>query len=154
LLKIQEIDKEIRKKYSDDMVENLAESPGMCSDGPGSALIKIPKRELFSLREGKKKEKGKNWLRWRKERRGWIDFIPRPGTHPRATRAQSATPPRTVREARGRSGPQARTIRYCFQNDQSCTFAPRATRTVRAASRTVRPVAADSPNSSFKFSVK
>jgi hypothetical protein len=52
------------------MVENLAESPGMCSDGPGSALIKIPMRELFSLREGKKKGEGGELLRWRKERRG------------------------------------------------------------------------------------
>jgi ribosomal protein L29 len=70
LLKIQEIDREIRKKYPDDMVENLAESPGMSSDGPGSALIKIPKRELFSLREGKKKGEGGELHRWRKERRG------------------------------------------------------------------------------------
>jgi hypothetical protein len=41
------------------MVENLAESPGMCSDGPGSAPIKIPKRERFSLRESKKKRRGR-----------------------------------------------------------------------------------------------
>jgi hypothetical protein len=50
------------------MVENLAGSPGMCSDGPGSALIKNPKRELFSLSEGKKKERGRNCLRWRRGR--------------------------------------------------------------------------------------
>jgi hypothetical protein len=43
----------VSKKYPDDKVENLAKSPGMCSDGPGSAPIKIPKRELFSLREMK-----------------------------------------------------------------------------------------------------
>jgi hypothetical protein len=36
------------------MVENLAESPGISSDGPGSARIKIPKEGAFSLREGKK----------------------------------------------------------------------------------------------------
>jgi hypothetical protein len=49
------------KKYPDDMVENLAESPGMCSDGPGSAPIEIPKREAFSLR-GSKREKGEDWV--------------------------------------------------------------------------------------------
>jgi hypothetical protein len=93
------------------------------------------------LREGKKKEKGMNCLRWRKGKSGWNVFIPRPGSHPRAERAdgpqhprrQSATPPQTIREARGWSGPQARTVRYCFQNAQCCTFAQRATRTVRAA---------------------
>jgi hypothetical protein len=40
------------------MVENLAGSPGMCSDGPGSALIKNPKRELFSLSEARRREEG------------------------------------------------------------------------------------------------
>jgi hypothetical protein len=58
------------KKYPDDMVENLAESLGMCSDGLGSAPREIPKREAFTLRGGKKKEKGMNWLRWRKGKRG------------------------------------------------------------------------------------
>jgi hypothetical protein len=36
------------KKYPDDMVENLAESPGMCSDSLGSAPIKILKERAFS----------------------------------------------------------------------------------------------------------
>jgi hypothetical protein len=36
------------KKYPDDMVENLAESPGMCSDDPGSAPIEIPKEGVLS----------------------------------------------------------------------------------------------------------
>jgi hypothetical protein len=52
------------------MVENLAESPGMCSDGPGSAPIEIPKREALSMRGSKKREKGMNWLRWRKRKEG------------------------------------------------------------------------------------
>jgi hypothetical protein len=39
------------------MVENLSESPGICSDGPGSAPNEIPKGELFSLRGSKKGEK-------------------------------------------------------------------------------------------------
>jgi hypothetical protein len=45
------------KKYPNDIVEKLAESPGMCSDGSGSAPIKIPKRETFSLRGSKKRER-------------------------------------------------------------------------------------------------
>jgi hypothetical protein len=44
------------------MVENLAESLGMCSDGPGSAPIEIPKREDFSLRGSKKQRGEKNWV--------------------------------------------------------------------------------------------
>jgi hypothetical protein len=55
------------KKYSDDMVENLAESPGMCSDGPGSAPIEIPKRETFSLRGSKKEKKKEIRSGWEKE---------------------------------------------------------------------------------------
>jgi hypothetical protein len=35
------------KKYPDDMVENLAECPGMCSDGPGSAPIESPRGRPF-----------------------------------------------------------------------------------------------------------
>jgi hypothetical protein len=56
------------EKYPDDMVENPAESPGMCSDGPGSAPIEIPKRESFSMRGSKKREKRMNRLRWRKRK--------------------------------------------------------------------------------------
>jgi hypothetical protein len=47
------------KKYLGDMVENLAESPGMCSDGLGSARIKIPKEGAFSLIQNKKEREGK-----------------------------------------------------------------------------------------------
>jgi hypothetical protein len=50
------------KKYPDDMVENFAESPGMCSDGPGSAPIEIPKREAFSLRRSKKERRDMTWV--------------------------------------------------------------------------------------------
>jgi hypothetical protein len=49
------------KKYLDAMVENLAESPGMCSDGPGRAPIEIPKSKPFSLR-GSKKEREREEL--------------------------------------------------------------------------------------------
>jgi hypothetical protein len=89
------------------MVENLAESPGMCSDGPGSAPNKIPKRELFSLREGKKKEKGMNCLRWRKGKRDWNVIIPRPGSHPRAERADGPQHHRG-QSARRADGPDPR----------------------------------------------
>jgi hypothetical protein len=86
------------------------------------------------LREGKKKEKWMNCLRWRKGKE-WLERFHLVAWVPpaRGMGGRSATPPRTVREARGWSGSQARTVRYCFQNDQCCTFAPRATRTVRAA---------------------
>jgi hypothetical protein len=117
------------KKYPDDMVENLGESPGMCSDSPGSAPIEIPKRETFSLRGSKKERKeilGSGW----EKRRSHVCFHPR-GLGP--TRGRSAAPPRTVREARGRSGAPARTVRYCFQNDRCRTSSPRAMRMVRAA---------------------
>jgi hypothetical protein len=53
------------------MVENLAESPGICSDGPGSARIKIPKEGAFSLREGKRE----------RERRGLLSVWEREGRH-------------------------------------------------------------------------
>jgi hypothetical protein len=45
------------KKYPDDMVENLTESPGMCSDGPGSAAIKIPKEGFLFTSRAREKEK-------------------------------------------------------------------------------------------------
>jgi hypothetical protein len=100
------------KKYPDDMVENLAESPGMCSDGPRSAPIEIPKREAFSLRGSKKERWEKIGSGWGKEKRCLLDFIPRPGSHLRAARADGP------RHPRGRSGPQARTVRYYIQNIQ------------------------------------
>jgi hypothetical protein len=95
------------------MVENFAESLGMCSDCPGRALIKILKRGLFSLREGKRKKIGSNCLRWRKGRSGWVDFIPRPETHPRATRADSPRHPRgrSVRHADGPGPRRGRSVK-------------------------------------------
>jgi hypothetical protein len=39
------------------MVENLAENPGMCSDGPGSAPIKIPKEGFLFTSRAREKEK-------------------------------------------------------------------------------------------------
>jgi hypothetical protein len=51
------------------MVENLAESPGMCSDGPGRAPREIPKRGAVTLRGSKRKEEEGELIRWRKKRR-------------------------------------------------------------------------------------
>jgi hypothetical protein len=39
------------------MVENLAESPGMCSDGLGSAQIKIPKEGFLFTSRAREKDK-------------------------------------------------------------------------------------------------
>jgi hypothetical protein len=115
------------------MVENLTESPGMCSDGPGSAPIEIPKREAFSLRGGKKerKEMTSCGLGRRKEATGLslVSWDP----PARDTHGPSATPPRTVREVRGRSGAPARTVRYSLHYIQSCPSPSRAARTVRVA---------------------
>jgi hypothetical protein len=50
-------------KYLNDMVENLAESPWMCLDGPGSAPIEIPRRGSFLEREkGREVERCLCWL--------------------------------------------------------------------------------------------
>jgi hypothetical protein len=64
------------KKYSDDMVENLTESPGMCSDGPGSAPNEIPKREAFSLRGRKKERKEGDGVGMGKGEEVLLDYIP------------------------------------------------------------------------------
>jgi hypothetical protein len=58
------------KKYPDDMVENLAESPGMCSGGPRSTPNEIPKREPFSLSGSKKGEKEEERVGLGKEKDG------------------------------------------------------------------------------------
>jgi hypothetical protein len=59
----------------------------MCSDGPGSAPNEIPKREPFSLSGSKKGEKEEERVGFGKGE-GWLlDYISRPGSHPRATRA-------------------------------------------------------------------
>jgi hypothetical protein len=101
------------KKYSDDMVENLTESPGMCSDGPRSAPIEIPKRGCPSLRKSKRErererdvERGFCGLGRRKEE--LFSYLLATGAPPvYGTRGYSATHPRTVREVRGWSGTSA-----------------------------------------------
>jgi hypothetical protein len=102
------------------MVENLAESPGMCSDGLGSARIKIPKEGAFSLIQNKKeRERGRLLVFWERERRQQTYLL--------------ATWDPPARGARGRSGTPARTVRYLLQNVQYRPSSPRAARTVRAA---------------------
>jgi hypothetical protein len=68
-------------------VENLAESPGMCSDGPGSAPIEIPKRETFSLRGSKKVRKEMTWVGLGEEKESCLFSSLRPGSHTSVTRA-------------------------------------------------------------------
>jgi hypothetical protein len=119
------------KKYPDDMVENLEESPGMCSDGRGSARIKIPKKGAFSLRESKKEREGKTSCGLGKGE-GAADLSPRDlgptsARHARTVRGAHADGPRGARMVRhpgadgpaprrGRSGTPARTVRYFLQN--------------------------------------
>jgi hypothetical protein len=88
-------------------VENFAESPGMCSDGPGRAPREIPKRGAITLRESKRREEEANCLRWGKGRRPGSISSRGPGTHPRATRADSPRHPRG-RSARRADGPGPR----------------------------------------------
>jgi hypothetical protein len=102
------------------MVENLAESPWTCSDGPGSAPNKIPKGVSFLEREQEREGGRGPWSGWRRERGPPITSR---GLGP--TRAQN---PRTVRSAT-----PTWTVRYLLQNDQCCTSSPRAARTVRAS---------------------
>jgi hypothetical protein len=87
------------KKYLDDMVENLAESPGMCSDGPGSAPIEIPREEPYSYRGSKKERKERMGFGGGREG-GLVRFHPAAWDPPaRGMGGRSAEPPRTVREA-------------------------------------------------------
>jgi hypothetical protein len=100
------------KKYPDDMVENLAESPGMCSNGLGSAPTEIPKRDAFSLRGSKKerKEMTSCGLGRKTEATGLSLHVLGPT-----------------------SARHTRTVRYSLQNIQNCPSPPRATQTVRVA---------------------
>jgi hypothetical protein len=135
------------------MVENLAESPGMCSDGPGSAPNEIPKRELFSLSGSKKGEKEEETVGFGKGE-GWLYYIPRPGP----TRAWHG---RTVRDT-PRAVSEARTVRTLGADcplllperpemhllPMSHADGPRCPGGQSARSRrTVHPVAADGPTS-------
>jgi hypothetical protein len=137
------------------MVENFAESPGMCSDCPGRALIKIPKRGLFSLREGKRKKIGSKCLRWRKGRRGLGRFHPAawdpPARHGRTVRDNPADSPRGARTVRapGADGPlklpERPELHPCPTNHADGPGCPGG-QSARS-SRTVRLVEMDGPTS-------
>jgi hypothetical protein len=104
------------------MVENLAESPGMCSDGPGSAPIEIPKRDLFFERE-QEREKGDDLGSGWGKRRVLLVFIPRPGSHPRSALADG---PRCHRgqSARHADGPDPRRGRSVITSRTSSEAPP------------------------------
>jgi hypothetical protein len=121
------------------MVENLAESPEMCSDGPGSAPIEIPKRETFSLRGSKKERKKVTWVGLGKEKECLLVFILRPGSHMRTARADGPRRPRgqSTRHAdspaprRGRSVIASRTTSAAPLPHEPCGRATPPWRTVR-----------------------
>jgi hypothetical protein len=142
------------KKYPDDMVENLAESPGMCLDGPGSAPIEIPKRETFSLRGSKKERKKVTWVGLGKEKECLLVFIPRPGSHTHAARADGPRRPRG-QSARRADGPlllPERPVPHLFPTSHADGPRRPGGHSSRSG-RTVRPIAADGPTSPFKFSL-
>jgi hypothetical protein len=99
----------------------------------GVPQTKSPRGCLF-LRESKKERKREHLGRVGEEKGSLLRFHPAAWDPPaRGTRGQSAEPTRTVREVRGRSGTQARTVRYLFQDIQYCPSPHRAARTVRVA---------------------
>jgi hypothetical protein len=108
------------KKYPNDMVENLAESPWTCSDGPGSAPNKIPKGVSFLEREQEREEKRRPWSGWRRERSACFIYIPRPETHPRVAPADSPRSPRG-RSARCADGPAPRSGQSVIRSRTSST---------------------------------
>jgi hypothetical protein len=136
------------------MVENLAKSPEMCSDGPGSAPIETPKREAFSLRGSKKERREKIGSGWGKEERCLLDLIPRPGSHLRSARADGprhpADSPRGARTVRTPSAdgpllhlecPVMHLLPTSHADGPRCPDgqSARSSQTVRPITRAVRP---------------
>jgi hypothetical protein len=143
------------------MVKNLAESPGMCSDGPGSAPIKISKREAFSLRGSKKerKEMTSCGLGRRKESTGLSLRVlgPTSARHTRTVCDATADSPRGARTVRhpGADGPLfAPEHPELPLSPSSRANSPRRPggRSSRSG-RTVQPTAADRPAFLFFFSL-
>jgi hypothetical protein len=93
------------------MVENFAESLGMCSDGPGSAPNEVPKRGSFLEREQERGKEMRSFSVWR--RRGTACLIYNSRAGPTCARH-----PKPVRAARGRSGTPTRTVRKYHQSIQ------------------------------------
>jgi hypothetical protein len=150
------------KKYPDDMVENLAESPGMCSDGPGSARIKIPKEGAFSLRErARKRGRGSVLAVWERERRatGLSPRVLGPTCvrHSRTVRGALVDGPRGARTVRnpGADGPlfaPERPVLPLFPMSRADGPHRPGGRSTRSG-RTVRPTAANSPTFLYIFSL-
>jgi hypothetical protein len=117
--------------------------------------MKTPRRRPFLERERERaRERAVEdaWFGFGKKGVLPVDLqlaIPAPPA--RGTRGQSTTHPRTVREARGRSGTPARTVRYYFQNLQYCPGLLRRARTVRAAPTDGPPGTAGQPDQPFSF---
>jgi hypothetical protein len=144
------------------MVENLAESPGMCLDGPGSAPIEIPKRETFSLRGSKKERKKIKILGsgWGKRSPAW--FHPRGLGPTRARHARTVCDvpvdgsrgARTV-QTQGADGPlllPERPVLHLFPTSRANGLRCSGGQSARSRG-TVRPIAADGPTSPFNFSL-
>jgi hypothetical protein len=142
-------------------VENFAESPGMCSDGPGRAPREIPKRGAITLRESKRREEEVNCLRWGKgEGLGRFHpavLGPTRARHGRTVRDTPADGPRGARTVRapGADGPlkmpEPPEPHRCPTNHADGPRCPGG-QSARS-SRTVRQVETDGPTSFFYFSV-
>jgi hypothetical protein len=136
------------------MVENLAESPWTCSDGPRSAPNKIPKEGAFSRDRARERGKKKTLVGLEK-RKGFPASFTSRGLGP--TRARH---PQTVRGAYADSPRGAWTVRHLGADSllfvpehpvlplspPSCVDSPRRLggRSARSG-QTVRPTFADSP---------
>jgi hypothetical protein len=128
------------------MVENLLESTGMCTDGPGSAPIEIPKEGVLSWERARERWKDEALVGLEKKGIACLTYSHRPWSHQCATHADSP------RRTRGQSvrcayGPAPRRGRYVIctrtSNTAPLTHKPRG----RSAPhrRTVRQVQSDSP---------
>jgi hypothetical protein len=58
----------IALRAPDDMVENLAESPWMSSNGPRSTPIEIPKEGFLLSPRARKREEMKSFAGWRRKK--------------------------------------------------------------------------------------
>jgi hypothetical protein len=143
------------------MVENLAEIPWTCSDGPGSAPNEIPKGVSFLEREQEREGGRGPWSSWRRERFP-ASFTshslgPTRARHPRTVRRALTDGPRGARTVRhpGADGPlfaPEHLVLLLFPTSRA--DGPRCPGGQSARSgRTVRPTAVDGLTSLFNFSL-
>jgi hypothetical protein len=135
------------RKYPDDMVENLAESAGMCSDGPGSAPIEIPKEGVLSWERARERWKNEALVGFEKKGTACLTYIARPRSHQHAARADSPwhTRGQSTRCADG-PAPRHRRSVICIRTSSTtpsatdlCGRSAPHRRTVCHVPRTVRP---------------